>query len=78
MAENLEPGQKRARQPNFTATECAIILEAAEENTHIIKSKFSNNVTNKNKMQIWEDITERVNAIGMCKRSVMEIKEEWR
>ena len=67
------------RKPNFTATERAIILEAAEENIHIIKSKFSNNVTNKNKIQIWQDIAERVNAIGVCKRSVMEInKEEWR
>ena len=53
-----------------------MILEAAEENIHIIKRKFSNNVTNKNKIQIWEDIAERVNAIGVCKRSVMEIKDE--
>ena len=78
MAENSEPGQKRARKPNFNSTECAIILETAEENIHIIKSKFSNNVTNKNKIQIWEDIAERVNAIGVCKRSVIEIKEKWR
>ena len=78
MAENLESGQKRARKPNFIATECAIILEAAEENIHIIKSKFSNNVTNKNKIQIWEDIAERVNAIGACKRSVIQIMENWR
>ena len=53
-------------------------MQAAEENIHIIKSKFSNNVTNKNKIQIWEDIAERVNTIGVCKRSVMEIKEKWR
>ena len=60
---------------------CAIILEAAVENIQVIKSKFSNNVTNKNKIQIWEDIAEHVNAIGACKRSVMEmmeIKEKWR
>ena len=74
MAENLEPGQKRVRNPNFTATERAILLEAAEENIHIIKGKFSNN----NKIQIWEDIAERVNAIGVCKRWVMQIKEKWR
>ena len=78
MAENLEPEQKRARKPNFTAGECAIILEDAEENIHIIKNKFSNNFTNKTKIQIWEDIAERVNAIGVWKRSVMEIKEKWR
>ena len=53
-----------------------MILEAAEENIHIIKSKFKNNVRDKNKIQIWEDIAERVNAIGVCKRSVMEIKNE--
>ena len=71
----VENGEKTA---NFTATDRAITSEAAEENIHIIKSKFSNNVTNKNKIQIWEDIAERVNAIGVCKRSVMEIKEKWR
>ena len=53
-------------------------MEAAEENIHIIKNEFSNNVTNKNKIQIWEDIAERVNAIVVCKRSVIEIKEKWR
>ena len=53
-------------------------MEAAEEIIHISKSKFSNNVTNKNKVQILEDMAERVNAIGVCKRSVMEIKEKWR
>ena len=78
MAENLEPGQKRVRKPNFTARERAIILEAAEENVHIIKGELSNNVTNKNKIQIWEDIAERANAIGVYKRSVMQIKEKWR
>ena len=55
-----------------------MILEAAEENIHISKSKFSNNVTNKNKIQIWKDMADHVNAIGVCKRSVMEIKEKWR
>ena len=70
-------GAKKGEKPNFSARERAIILEAAEENIHIIKSKFSNNVTNKNKIQIWEDIAERVNAIGVCKRLVMQIKEKW-
>ena len=78
MAENLEPGQKRVRKPNFTARERAIILEAAEENVHIIKGKLSNNVASKNKIQIREDLAERANAIGVYKRSVMQIKEKWR
>ena len=75
MAENAG---KRARKPNFTAAECTLILEAAEENIEIIKSKFSNTLGNKNKIRIWEQITERVNSLGVCKRSVIEIKEKWR
>ena len=79
IAENEEPGSgKRARKPNFTAAECTVILESAEENIDIIKSKFSSTLTNKNKIKIWEQITDRVNSLGICKRSVMEVKEKWR
>ena len=77
MAENVEPA-KRARKPNFTAAECALILETAEENMSIIRSKFSNTVTNQNKTKVWEEITTRVYSLGVCKRNVEEVKEKWR
>ena len=77
MAENSEPA-KRARKPNFTAAECTLLLTVAEENINIIKSKFTNAITNKNKSKMWEEITDQVNSLGVCKRSVTEIKEKWR
>ena len=79
MAENIEPSPaKRPRKPNFTPAECAVIFEEAEENLSIIKSKFSSTLSNKNKSRVWEKITSKVNALGVCKRSVAEVKERWR
>ena len=77
MAENTEP-PKRARKLNFTAAKCTLLLTVAEENINIIKSKFTNAITNKNKSKLCEEITDQVNSLGVCKRSVTEIKEKWR
>ena len=74
MVEN----NKRSRKPNFTAAECALICDAAEQNLSVIKSKFSSALTNKNKTKVWEDITARVNSLGVCLRSVAEVKDKWR
>ena len=35
-------------------------------------------LSNKNKSRVWEEITSKVNALGVCKRSVAEVKEKWR
>ena len=79
IAENIESSPaKRPRKPNFTPTECAVIFEEAEENLSIIKSKFSSALSNKNKSRVWEEITTKVNALCVCKRSVAEVKEKWR
>ena len=79
MAENVAPSlAKRARKPNFTPAECAVIFENAEENINVIKSKFSSTLTNKNKSRVWEEITNKVNSPGVCKRDVMDVKEKWR
>ena len=62
LAENVEPAKeaKRARKPRLTAAEWALIQEAAEENMSIIRSKFSNTVTSKNKTKVWEEIITKV------------------
>ena len=79
MAENVAPSPvKRARKPNFTPAECAVIFENAEENINVIKSTFSSTLTNKNKSRVWEEITNKVNSLGVCKRDVMDVKEKWR
>ena len=74
MAENI----KRSRKANFTAAECALICDAAEQNLSVIKNKFSSALTNKNKTKVWEEITARVNSLGVCLRSVAEVKDKWR
>ena len=79
MAENVDPSPtKRARKPNFTAAECTLLLEVAEQHLDVIKSKFSSTLTNQSKTKVWEEITERVNSLGVCKRTAIEVKEKWR
>ena len=69
---------KRARKPNYSSAECALILQLAEENIETIREKFSSTVTNKRKHAVWQDICERVNALGVAKRSAIDVKEKWR
>ena len=45
MMEIVAPSPtKRARKPNFTLAECAVICEEAEENINIIKAKFTSDM----------------------------------
>ena len=69
---------KRARKPNFSAAECALILQLAEENINIIRDKFSTTVSNKKKNETWQRICDRVNALGVAKRTPSELREKWR
>ena len=69
---------KRARKLNFTPVKRAVIFEEAEENINIIKGKFTSTFMNKNKTRVWDEITNKVNALGICKSSVIEVKDKWR
>ena len=69
---------KRNRKANFTAAECTVILEEAEKNLDIIKNKFSTVLSNKKKNLVWEEIRGKVNALGVCPRTVQEVKDKWR
>ena len=44
----------------------------------IIQSKLTNNITNRKKNEVWQEITDAVNAVGMAGRTVAEMKEEWK
>ena len=44
----------------------------------ILRSKFTNSVTNLKKKQVWSEITAAVNAIGVDKRTETEILEKWK
>ena len=73
MAENL-----KKRKPNFTAAECAVIIEEVEKSIEIIRCKLSNTATNIKKQKVCQEITQKVNAVGVCLRSTTDIKEKWR
>ena len=69
---------KRARKPNFSSAECALILQLAEENIEIIREKFSSTLTNQRKKALWQNNSEKVNSLGVAKRSSSDVPEKWR
>ena len=69
---------KQTRKPNFSSAERALILQLVEENSEIIWEKFSSTITNKRKPAVWQNICEKINALGAAKRSATDIKEKWR
>lgn len=69
---------KRPRKPNFSPAECTTILKMAEENLTVIREKFSNTITNQRKKEVWKTIADKVNSLGVAKRTVTEVKDKWR
>lgn len=69
---------KRERKPNFSAAEVSVLTDQVEKNLEVIQSKLTNNITNKKKNKIWEEITAAVNAVANSKRTTQEIKDKWK
>ena len=65
---------KKHRKPNFTTAEVIMITEEVEKNLETLRSKFTIDITNKSKNEVWRKITDRVNAAGVnkepCKKFV--------
>ena len=79
MAESeIEIKAERKRKPNFSMNEMSVITDSVRKNLDIIQSKLTNNITNKKKNQIWEEITKDVNAVGKANRTVQEVKDKWK
>ena len=55
--------KERKRKPNFSPLEISVITESVKKNIDVIQSKLTNNITNKKKSQVWEEITKEVNAL---------------
>jgi hypothetical protein len=68
----------RKRGSNYTVSETVIIEEEYLKNRWLLEGKFSDKVTNARKQQVWEMITQKVNAAGSKVRTVEKIKEKWR
>ena len=51
--QNSEAAKKRkARKANVTSSELAMLTEQVDENVHVLKSKFTDSVTNAKKNEI--------------------------
>ncbi|XP_068712952.1 t-SNARE domain-containing protein 1-like [Montipora foliosa] len=70
--------KERKRKPNFSPLEISVITESVKKNIDVIQSKLTNNITNKRKSQVWDEITKEVNAVGRANRSIQEIKDKWK
>ena len=69
---------KRARKPNFSPAETSLLLELAEQNLETVRDKFSNVITNQKKAAVWQLSAEKINAIGVARRTSGEVKDKWR
>ena len=72
---------KKSYQPrkyNFSASEVSVLTEKVEEDLQILQSKLTNCVTNQKKKNVCTKITAAVNAVGVEKRMVAEVREKWK
>ncbi|XP_033759537.1 myb/SANT-like DNA-binding domain-containing protein 4 [Pecten maximus] len=70
-------GDGRKRRPNFTEAECQLLVDMAVDNIDTIQCKFSSIVTIKKKAEVWQRITDSINAISCTIRTKEEIKKKW-
>ena len=68
--------KERKRKPNFSIYEIGVIIENVKRHLETIQLKQTNNITNKKKQEIWEEITRAVNAVGTANRTVSEVKDK--
>ena len=83
MASNVTVSQmqqgKQFNQPrktNWSSSELTVLTEKVEKKLDLIRSKFSDSVTNAKKNAAWLEITEAVNAVGMAYCTVQEVRDK--
>ena len=70
--------KERKRKPNFSVYETGVITDNVKKHLETIQLKLTNNITNKKKQEIWEEITRAVNAVATASRTVSEVKDKWK
>ena len=68
---------KRQRCSNWSKNETSLLKNLVSDNEAVLNSKYSNSVTNLKKKEVWDEITEQVNLLGVCKRTQTEVKTKW-
>ena len=69
--------RKRARAPDYSEEEIAIIRNCFVRHNAVLSAKHSNDITQKKKDSIYDGIVTEVNAVGVAERSLSSIKDKW-
>ena len=73
--------KKRQRSKNFSVGETEMLKEMVLSNSACLFAKHCNGVSGVTKKQqdlLWLSICKAVNAVGVCDRSIEDVKEKWR
>ena len=70
-------GVAKRKKKNFSDSEVNVLQNLVEQNYKVLSEKVNNNTTNKSKQEIWKQITDQVNALGVEIRTPKEIKDKW-
>ena len=65
------------RQPNWTGEERKMLRDRYEEHKNELEAKFSPSITNNNKVELWQEISDSVSSLGVAKRSVAQCKKKY-
>ena len=76
--EVTDESKARKRKPNFSMNEISVITENVKNHLAVIQSKLTNNITNRKKNEVWQEISDAVNAVGTAGRTVVEVKDKWK
>ena len=68
----------KKKSSNFSAAEVGVLVDEVEMHKAVLFAKFGSNVSNSMKTKLWQDITEKVNAVGVGEvRSIDGVKKKW-
>ncbi|KAL3213582.1 hypothetical protein MRX96_035314 [Rhipicephalus microplus] len=68
---------KRARQPNFTKEELAILVDGYEANRRAIENRGEGPRGSQAKHRAWDDITATLFAVSGIVRTPAEVRKKW-
>ncbi|XP_062571703.1 myb/SANT-like DNA-binding domain-containing protein 4 [Saccostrea cucullata] len=68
---------KRERSSHWSLAEISVLTDFVEKNEEVLKAKQSNLITNAKKTSKWAEVTELINAVGVHRRSIEQVKFKW-
>lgn len=69
--------KKRGRAANFSEAELTILGDEMAKNHKLLTSKHSDTVTNRRKQDLWQSITDSINAVSETRRTVKQVRKKW-